>query len=453
MKQFLFYKNIICIIHGLFFLHTVSAQEILKLDDANITNIDNVMNTYINNQAVTGMGVAIVYNGKVAFAKAKGLAKTNPSAVSFTTNTKSLLASISKTITGIIAMKMVKNGHLSLDASIDNYVSGYSGTAITIRHLLNHQSGIAHYGNCPDGYGGAFNSTSSLSIVQGCLICVAPPGSRKLYSTFGSTLLGVIIDKVGQAVYGKGYGQLYVDWIANPGGIVNLIPAFDNSNSNLAQGHFSNGNAETSGWDDIGWKLPAGGFISNATDLAKYAAGIMNYTFLDSVTSNSMWVNQPTSGNWVGLCQTDNFTNASIGLSFFLSSSGDDFRIFHTGSNAHGYTSYMFLYPRQRTGMVLLINKDISGAMLENIRADLESIVLCSASRNFTSEINWTGNWVYESSSTITAQNRITSTNSSFVFDAASHVTLSPGFQSVAGTYFRAVIDGCMGNIKPTNAQ
>ena len=425
------------------------AQSIQKLDDESMTKLEAILSNYVYNHAVTGIGVAVIYNGKVAYTGAAGFAKTEPSNVSFTTQTKSLLASISKTITGIMAMKMVNNGHLSLDATIDNYIPGYSGTQITIRHLLDHQSGIAHYDHCPQGYDGPFNSTESLDVVKGCLQCVVPPGSAKLYTTFGSTLLGVIIDKVGLAVYNKGYGQLFLEWIAQPAAISNLIPAHDNSISGLAQGHQSNGDAETSYWNDIGWKLPAGGFIATPHDLANYGAAVMNYTFLDSVTSNSMWVNQPTSGTPIVLC--GEISNSSIGLSFFPSSSGNDLRISHSGSNQHGYSSLLYLYPKQRTGIVILINKDITGSMLSNIRSDIENIVLCTVNRNFTSEINWSGNWVYEASSKISAGNIVNTTGGAITYDAGSSVTLTPGFNAVYGTRFTALIDGCMGNIKPIN--
>lgn len=62
------------------------------------------------------------------------------------------IASISKLVTGLIAMKLVSEGKLDLDEDVRHYlpdfpVKTFDGkeVKITARHLLNHRSGIRHY--------------------------------------------------------------------------------------------------------------------------------------------------------------------------------------------------------------------------------------------------------------------------------------------------------------------
>ena len=258
------------------------------------------MNAEITQTGLPGANLAVLYNGRIAYTKAFGLASVG---VNAGTSTKYPIASVSKTITGVLAMKMVAAGDLGLNTTIDNYIGGYNGTAITIRHLLCHQSGIGHYPDCGSGYNGTFNASLSNLTVLGCSRCMTPPGSGTIYSTFGTTLLGCIVDVVGRSVYNKGYITLYNEWIRDVAGLTNLTAESGNSISGIAQGYTSGGVPNFGTWNDIGWRLPAGGFVSTAHDLADYGAGVMNYSFLDSATSNNtMWVLQNTTGTPTNNC-------------------------------------------------------------------------------------------------------------------------------------------------------
>jgi len=58
------------------------------------------------------------------------------------------VASVSKPITGLMAMKLKQKGQLILDKDIRDYVPEYPQKpegVISSKHLLSHQSGIIHY--------------------------------------------------------------------------------------------------------------------------------------------------------------------------------------------------------------------------------------------------------------------------------------------------------------------
>lgn len=420
------------------------SQTVRHLDDLSMNTIDAAITNQISQSNLPGVSVGIIYNGRIAYTKAYGLSAPG---VNATTSTKYPIASVSKTITGIMAMKMIENNDIGLDDLIRDYVSGYYSSGITIRHLLSHQSGIGHYNNCPGGYSGAFSASASLDVVHGCSICMGPPGSGTLYSTFGTTLLGVIINNVGLVKYGKTYTQLYNEWIRDAAGLTNLTAEFNNLINNIAVGYSQNGVPLTGYWDDIGWKLPAGGFVATAHDLAGFGVGVMNHTFISSTSSNQMWQKQTTTGNPINVCN-DPLAN-NYGLAFSVKYSGDSLRIFHHGLNTdHGFTSLLYLYPNLKTGIVLLTNKhELTGA-LDNIIAAVESTLLCPANRDFTSQVNTIDDWIYEATN-IQASNTFSAGTGVIVFDAANEVVLKPGFNALAGINFRAVIDGCGGVVHP----
>jgi D-alanyl-D-alanine carboxypeptidase len=421
----------------------IAAQTVRNLDNLSMTEIDAAITSEISKSTLPGVSVGIIYNGRVAFTKAYGLSAPG---VNATVSSKYPIASVSKTITGIMAMKMVENGDIGLDDLIRNYVGGYTSSGITIRHLLSHQSGIGHYNNCPGGYNGTFNAALSLDIVRGCTVCMTPAGSGTVYSTYGTTLLGVIINNVGLTNYGKTYTQLYNEWIRDAAGLDDLTAEYNNLINNIAVGYSAGGTAQTGYWNDIGWKLPAGGFVATAHDLAAYGAGVMNNTFINATSSNNMWQVQTTSGTPVNDC--DDALAGAFGLAFLVSGTGTGLEISHTGLNSHGFSSYLHLYPNRKTGIVFLTNKDDRTGALINIQQALETTLLCPGNREFTTNINSTSNWIYEGGN-ITASNTFSAGVGEIVFDGANEITLKPGFYAQAGINFSAIIDGCLGSVNP----
>lgn len=422
------------------------SQTVLYLDDYTMGQIDNAVTTQMSQSDIPGVSIGVIYNGRVAYTKAYGVSLPGQN---ITTSSKFPIASISKTITGVIAMRMVDNGDLGLDTTIGHYVAGFNNSNITIRHLLDHQSGIGHYDDCPGGYTGQFNANSSLFTVLGCSRCMSPPGSGTIYTTYGSTLLGVIIDVVGRSVYNKGYIQLYNEWIRDAAGLTNLTAEYNNSISGIVTGYDENGNPLIGSWSDIGWKLPAGGFIANAHDLAGYGAGVMNNTFLSTFRSNQMWTVQSTSGFVNNNCH-DALDNP-FGLAFRVNSSGSNLQISHSGLNDHGYSSQLYLYPPKKYGAVFLSNRYGQTSELGNIMTNIKDIIGCPARRDFNSLVNWTGDWIYESSNIINMSNgyTVSAASGSLTLDAATEIILKPGFYAGTGTNFKALIEGCGGLVKP----
>jgi len=420
-------------------LNSISAQTIKRMDDETWDAINAVVNEQYIAHQLKGVSVAVVYGGQIAYANAYGI--KNTAGDPFTINTKSLLASVSKPITAVMAMRLIQNGDIGIDDPISDYVSGYSGSGITIRHLLCHQSGIAHYDNCPGGYSGPFDADESHDVVLECERCLAPPGSGTIYTSFGTTLLGVIIEKVGLDVYNTIFQGLYYSWLHTPGNLNTLEPAWEFTSS-LAQG-----SENELYWDDIGWKLPAGGFVSNITDLANFARGMLNNTFITQQTFDSMKVVQTVSGSLSHYCGD---LDGPFGLGFSISGSGTDFRMSHNGSNSeHGYAAHISIYPNANAAIVMLTNTGGASDAINDLIDGIQGLVLCPQNRDFTNNINWSEPRIFEGTEIIGRSEITTSSTHEYIFDAAEFVLLLPGFKVPAGKVFRAMIEGCGGNTIP----
>lgn len=440
----------IYLIFGFLLFGIAAHAQLLRIDGATATQISNAIQTRFDQNNLTGLSVGVIYGGELAYANAWGKAKED--GTPFSIRTKSLLASVSKTITAVMAMRMIEEGHLSLNTTIGNYLDAYKGSSISIRHLLSHLSGIPHYSACPGGYDGQFDWEESVDVVSGCSTC-GTPGGLRLYTTFGITLLGAIIEKRGLDVYGKNYRQLYNDWIRAPGGLTNLTAEYDDSQEALADGYDQNGNVQPRGWDDIGWKLPAGGFVSDVLDLAKYGAGVLRNRFISQQSFDQMRVLQ-VPGVGTMLCPGQNY-GGDFGLGFGIRTA--DSALVHIGTNDHGYTSYLFLYPQLGTGIVFLCNNydftSLTGIsdMLDAMEGSVYNVVRnCPSSRNFTNAITWNAPLYYEADN-ITMSAPASHGSGNLVFDAGNSVSLLPGFEIIATQQrtFHTFIEGCGRDNRP----
>src|SRR5690606_10775158 len=110
--------------------------------------VDRAVEAEMERQELVGVAVGVIQGGKVVYLQGYGLAdreKQTP------VTTKSVFnwASNSKPFAAVLAMQLAEKKKLDLDADVRDYVPEFPDkrARITARHLLDHQSGIPHYGN------------------------------------------------------------------------------------------------------------------------------------------------------------------------------------------------------------------------------------------------------------------------------------------------------------------
>ncbi len=122
------------------------------------------------------------------------------------------IASVTKTFTAAATLRLVEEGQLALDAPIAAHLpapypalltqGGYDPTAITVRQLLNHTSGIFDYGTSPE-YEEAVVADISHHWTREEQVRFAmehgsptgAPGERFAYSDTGYILLGALLEQ------------------------------------------------------------------------------------------------------------------------------------------------------------------------------------------------------------------------------------------------------------------
>lgn len=200
------------------------------------------------------------------------------------------IASISKPMTAIAIMQLYENGKLDLDKPIQSYLRGFPKKAkgdITIRHLLKHTSGIPHYSSKWEAL--SFTHYPTLEKAVEAFKereLEFEPGTQYLYSSYGYTVLGAIIEEVSQMSYGK-YMKLNI-WDKAGMSNTSLEEAGQDYNKKSQLYLKINATYIKSPHTDLSIIYPAGGVQSTVGDLLKFGEAILDNRLVKSSSLNMM---------------------------------------------------------------------------------------------------------------------------------------------------------------------
>ncbi len=96
------------------------AQTVNLLNESTATAIDDLVEDAIVANNFPGVAVGVVYDGKIVYTRGYGEAGTG--STDMTASTILRWGSISKTVTGVLAMKLVENGNIDLDDLVIDYI-------------------------------------------------------------------------------------------------------------------------------------------------------------------------------------------------------------------------------------------------------------------------------------------------------------------------------------------
>jgi len=164
----------------------------------NIQNAETVLHNAIKSNIFPGAQVAVIQNGNIIYSGGYGHYTYDISSPSVDNKTIYDIASLTKVLTTVpVTMKLISQKKLSLDHSVQQFYPQFTGNGkeeITIRHLLNHSSGLP-------GYYQFFldDQIHTKEDVLNYILHVelnAAPGTHFEYSDLGFILLTSIIEKV-----------------------------------------------------------------------------------------------------------------------------------------------------------------------------------------------------------------------------------------------------------------
>lgn len=193
------------LIGTVFFVSQLNAQ-------SKSERLDSLLTTLYKSNQFSGT-VLLAENGKVIYSKSFGWANYKYKDT-LKTNTSMPIASITKQFTGMAIMMLKEKGLLNYDDKIRTFLPEVKQEGVTIRHLLNHTSGLDFNssGSSFDYFAKNALSKDGIKIIDKELLlkCYAqeipkpifsPPGKMHRYSNGGYTLLASIIERVSGLSY------------------------------------------------------------------------------------------------------------------------------------------------------------------------------------------------------------------------------------------------------------
>jgi CubicO group peptidase (beta-lactamase class C family) len=154
--------------------------------------MDAVIEEAVRAGRIPGAVVWIGQPGKVLFRKAYGDRALEPVREPMTLDTVFDAASLTKVMaTSASFMKLVEEGKVRLNDPVTSYLPSFQGgkSAITIRHLLTHFSGLRPDVDLKPAWSG-YETGVNLALIDKP---VAEPGARFIYSDINFILLGEIV--------------------------------------------------------------------------------------------------------------------------------------------------------------------------------------------------------------------------------------------------------------------
>lgn len=235
--------------------------------------IEQIVMAEISRRQIPGLTIAISNRERIVLEKAYGFAdleNNSPTKESSRFRTASLV----KPVTAVAVLQLVERGRIKLDAEIREYVPAFTPKQwpVTVRQLLGHLGGVRHYDNSR----GEMVTTRHYNDIVAALDIFAKdplvhqPGSKYLYTTYGYNLLGAAIQEAADVPY--------ADYIRNnifaPARMSSTVP--DDHFAiipNRVRGYMrtSDSRVVNAALADTSNKLPGGGYVSTAADMARFA--------------------------------------------------------------------------------------------------------------------------------------------------------------------------------------
>ncbi len=292
---------------------------------------------------VPGLSCVVGVGAQRPFRRGFGFADIE-NEVAATPSTVYRLASISKPVTAVLAMQLVEQGKLDLDAEVTKLVSAWPAKQwpVTTRQLLAHLGGVRHYlGEAESTHHYATQTEALARFAEDALL--HEPGTRYHYSTYGYNLVAAVVE----ARTGQPFATVLRERITGPCAAPTLQ---DDNQKRIIRGRAmgyvrKDGVLQNSALMDGSYKLGGGGLCASAEDLVAFAQALVAGKLVKPETLQAMWTRQR---------QKDG-TEIEYGLGFRVDREDGRLVVAHSGAQSR-VSTMLYVLPEQQVVVVILCN-------------------------------------------------------------------------------------------------
>lgn len=309
-------------------------------DKTSIFGNDQEIDKWLKSNNIPTLGLGVINDGKLQEIKVYGNLEKGKIAPY---NTIFNVASLTKPVTAIVALKLVSLGKWDLDEPIYKYwtdpdvADDPRSKRLTIRHILSHQTGFPNW---------RYSNKSKKLDFQ------FEPGTQYQYSGEGLEYLRKALENK----FNKSLNQLATELIFEPLEMTDTQYIWNNriDEKRVAIGYDSKGNPyETvknktaNGADDL---------LTTVEDYGKFLVSVMNGVGLSEKVFDDMVTHQ---------VPTKNGKHFGLGFEIYNFKNGD-YALSHGGSDK-GVQTIFFIYPKTKKGLIIFTNVDDGYKVYEKI--------------------------------------------------------------------------------------
>lgn len=314
--------------------------------NAHLTSfVDSLFQESVDTKKISGASILVFHKGNELINKSYGYAHLETTSP-MPDNPIFEIGSVTKQFTAVAILKLIEQKKLRLTDDFTKYLAfDTKGREITIRHLLNHTSGIIGYTELPEFQGlmgKSINGDSVLKMVEREELQFEP-GEIMIYSNSAYYFLGMIIEEI--------TGLTYEEYVT-----LELLEPLEMNDTYFCSDSIVV-NKKVNGYEytmdalqpkvdfDYGWAYSAGALCSTTNDLLKWMKAMHNGTLLSKVkyhllTSPVKLNNGSKTRYGMGLSNYQNFGHHEIG---------------HGGA-IPGFLSQTSYFPEEDLYIICLVN-------------------------------------------------------------------------------------------------
>lgn len=295
-----------------------------------------------------GCAAAVSLNGDVVFEKAFGLADMEHN-VPNTTQTIFESGSVAKQFTAAALVLLQQEGKLSIDDPVRKYIPELPdyGSPLTIRHLLNHTSGLRDWGTVMSLTGAGrgdrvINQDLAFDVITHQRALDFKPGAEYSYSNSGYNLAAIIVERVSK----QKFPAFVEERLFKPLGMTNS--SWRDDYQRIVPGRAQAYSRQGSG----PWRL-------NMPFMNVYGNGGMLTTVGDWMKWNAMLDSQSLGAPLVAALQTQGVLNDGRTIAYALGLEVSTYKglkdVSHGGATA-GYQTFLARYPDNKVSVGVMCN-------------------------------------------------------------------------------------------------
>jgi len=263
-----------------------------------------------------------------------------------TPQTRFYIGSLSKAMTAVAVMQLVDAGLVNLDAPVQTYIPTFTtrdaeqAGRITVRHLLNHTSGLSDHGYARDD-----DETDLAALVAGLASArhTAEPGAAFAYFNSNYDVLGYLIEVV--------TGKSYADYMrANLFDVLGMPDALAHTPApatveRLTQGHILPFGFPVA-YPPQSVAAPSGGIIASGRDMAAFLGlFLQSQPAILSKTSRDLLLSPPQA------------PESDYGMGWFTRQLSDGTPIYEHSGDVPTFHADMMILPGEGVAFALLYNR------------------------------------------------------------------------------------------------